>query len=58
LWSRSFDNEGRTCDQYDAYSAAAWMRRADLDGSLAAFLNPSLAMPDRAVAQGWILGVA
>jgi hypothetical protein len=58
LWSRSFDNEGRTCDQHDAYSAAAWMRRADLDGSLAAFLNPSLAMPDRAVAQGWIFEVA
>jgi hypothetical protein len=47
-------------DQHDAYSAAAWMRRADLDGSLAAFLNPSLATPERAVAQveGWILGVA
>jgi hypothetical protein len=59
LWSRSFDNEGRTGDQHDAYSAAAWMRRADLDGSLDAFLNPSLAMPERAVAQfeGWILGV-
>jgi hypothetical protein len=60
LWSRSFAREGRTGDQYDAYSAAAWMRRAALDGSLAAFLNPSLATPERAVAQveGWILGVA
>jgi hypothetical protein len=27
------------------------MRRADLDGSLAAFLNPSLATPEHAVAQ-------
>jgi len=36
------------------------MRRADLDGRLAAFLNPSLAPPERAVAQveGWIFGVA
>ena len=61
LWSRNFHNEGRTGDQHDAYSAAAWMRRADLDGSLAAFLNPSLATPERAVAQvegGWMLGVA
>jgi hypothetical protein len=54
LWSRNFAREGRNGDQHDAYSAAAWMRRADLDGSLAAFLNPSLAMPD----EGWILGVA
>ena len=52
--------EERNGDQHDTYSAAAWMRRADLDGSLAAFLNPSLAMPERPVAQveGWILGVA
>ena len=52
--------EERNGDRHDAYSAAAWMRRADLDGSLAAFLNPSLATPEHAVAQveGWILGVA
>jgi hypothetical protein len=60
LWSRTFAREERNGDQHDAYSAAAWMHRADLDGSLAAFLNPSLAPPERAVAQveGWILGVA
>jgi hypothetical protein len=60
LWSRSFAREERNGDQHDAYSAAAWMPRADLDGSLAMFLNPSLATPERAVAQveGWILGVA
>jgi len=60
LWSRNFACEERNGDQHDAYSAAAWMRRADLDGSLAAGLNPSLATPERAVAQveGWILGVA
>ena len=52
--------EERNGDQHDAYSATAWMRRAALDGSLAAFLNPSLATPERAGAQveGWILGVA
>jgi hypothetical protein len=43
LWSRNFGREERNGDQHDAYSATAWMRRADLDGSLAAFLNPSLA---------------
>jgi hypothetical protein len=60
LWSHNFAREERNGDQHDAYSAAAWMRRADLDGSLAAFLNPSLVKPERAVAEveGWILVVA
>ncbi len=60
LWSRDFAREGRTSDQHDAYSIATWLSRADRDGSLAAFLNPSLAAPERTTAQveGWILGVA
>lgn len=60
LWSRAFANVGRTGDQHDAFSTAAWLSRADRDGSLAAFLNPDLTPPERAVAQveGWILGVA
>ncbi len=60
LWSRSFAREGRTSDQHDAYSIAAWLYRADRDGSLSAFLNPSLAEPERTTAQveGWILGLA
>jgi hypothetical protein len=59
LWSRGFDNEGRTCDQHDAFSIAAWLSRADNDGSLAAFLNPDLSEPERTLAQleGWILGI-
>jgi len=59
LWSGSFTREGREPDQHDAYSAASWMRRADLDGSLAGFLNPYLAPAERVVAriEGWILGV-
>jgi hypothetical protein len=58
LWSRKFDREGRTDDQHDAFSIAAWLSRADRDGSLAAYLKPDLAPPERAVAQveGWILG--
>lgn len=60
LWSRGFAREGRTGDQHDAYSIAAWLSRADRDGSLAAFLKPYLTPPDRTVAQieGWILGAA
>ncbi len=59
LWSRCFANEGRTGDQHDAFSIAAWLSRADRNGSLAAFLKPDLTPPERAVAQveGWILGV-
>jgi hypothetical protein len=59
LWSRSFAREGRTGDQHDAYSIAAWLSLADRNGSLAAFLKPNLAPPERAVAQveGWILGL-
>jgi hypothetical protein len=49
----------RTADQLDAFAIAAWLSRADRDGSLTAFLNPDLNPHDRAVAQveGWILGV-
>ena len=51
---------GRTGDQHDAFSIAAWLSRADRDGSLAAFLNPDLSPPERTLArvEGWILGVA
>ncbi len=60
LWSRGFAREGRTSDQHDAYSVAAWLCRADRDGSLGAFMCPSLSPPERATArvEGWILGVA
>ena len=59
LWSRSFADEGRTGDQHDAFSIAAWLSRADGDGSLAGLLNPDLSPPERTQAQveGWILGV-
>ena len=60
LWSRGFANEGRSGDQHDAYSIAAWLLRADRDGSLAGFLNPDQSPPERTLAEveGWILGVA
>ncbi|MBI5315140.1 MAG: hypothetical protein HZB34_04145 [Nitrospirae bacterium] len=59
LWSRSFPSEGRTADQHDAYSVAAWMRNTDRDGGLAEFFHPKLTLDERARAQieGWILGV-
>ncbi len=59
LWSRGFANEGRTGDQHDAFSVAAWLSRADRDGTLSVSLKPGLSPAERAVAQveGWILGV-
>ena len=59
LWNRSFPDEDRTSDQHDAYSVAAWLSRANQDGSLAKFLTPNLTPTERTVAQveGSILGV-
>lgn len=59
LWSRDFDRDGRTSDQHDAYTAAAWLRQTDGAGRLAEFLQPPLTPPMRTVArvEGWILGV-
>lgn len=60
LWTRRFLNDGaRNSDQHAAYSVAAWLRRADMDGSLERFLNPPLDKKERATAEieGWILGV-
>lgn len=51
LFSREFHCEGRTTDQHDAYSVAAWMRRSDLNGSLAVFFKPYLTPVERAQSQ-------
>jgi hypothetical protein len=42
-----------------AYCIAAWLSRADRDGTLRAFLAPELTAPEREVAQveSWILGI-
>jgi len=60
LWSRGFPRQDRTPDQHDAFSIAAWMSRADHDGTLPGFLQPDLLPQHRTVAalEGWILGVA
>jgi hypothetical protein len=60
LWSHSFPRQGRTPDQHDAFSVAAWLRKADLDGTLARYLvRPSSTdSPQVIQIEGWILGVA
>ena len=59
LWSQNVPKEGRTPDQHDAYSIAAWLRLADGEGTLAEFFKPELNPPERAIArvEGWILGI-
>ena len=59
LWRHNFERQGRTPDQHDAYSVAAWMRGADFDGTLSGYFNPRLTEAERTVAQieGWIIGV-
>lgn len=59
LWSKGFAREDRTQDHHDAYSVAAWLRQADLEGKLSTYFNPHLKPAERTVAQveGWILGI-
>ena len=59
LWSHAFAKQGRTSDQHDAFSIAAWLSHADADRRLADFLRPNLDPGEHTVAQveGWILGV-
>lgn len=59
LWNKSYPRENRTSDQQDAYAAAAWLHHADLDGTMAGYLKPSLSpgQYQDARLEGWILGV-
>jgi len=59
LWMRRFPRDGRDGDEQSAFAAAAWLQRADRDGSLSGFFNPNLTAEEREVAkfEGWILGV-
>ena len=59
LWNRGFPCETRTPDQHDAWCIAAWLSRADRDGTLAGYLVSPLTRAERAAAkaEGWILGV-
>lgn len=58
LWKHAFPLEGRTPDQQDAYAVAAWLRQADLNGSLRGFTHPALTPRELTLArvEGWILG--
>lgn len=59
LWMRRFPREGRDGDEHAAYATAAWLQRADRDGSLDGFFRPNLTAEEIGIAEveGWILGV-
>jgi hypothetical protein len=59
LWRPDFAPEDRSPDQHDAFCIAAFLARADRDGSLSGLLKPDLSPEEAVVAQaeGWILGV-
>jgi hypothetical protein len=59
LWSRAFEKGKRNDHQHDAFSIAEWMRRSDVDGTLAKFFTPNLELAEKkaADAEGWILGL-
>ena len=59
LWTRRFPRDNRDGDEHAAYATAAWLQRADRDGSLDGFFRPNLTAEEREVGavEGWILGV-
>ncbi len=59
LYSAAFPREGRSIDQHDAYSIAAWLARADASGELQAALAPVFppSLAKVVEVEGWILGV-
>ena len=59
-WNQDFANDELTRDQQDAFSIAAFLSRADADGSLIGLLAPDLTDEERKLAEieGWILGAA
>ena len=46
-------------DEQSAFAVAAWLQRADVNGTMESYLNPPLKPEERGVAdvEGWILGV-
>lgn len=65
-WSRrhpsappALEREDAQADEQAAYAVAAWLQRADRNGSLESYFNPPLTGEEQEVAdvEGWILGV-
>ncbi len=59
LYKRRFPKQGRSADEHDAWSIAAWLQEVDRRGSLDRYFEPPLTGRERRQAEleGWILGV-
>jgi hypothetical protein len=59
FYDRGLPKDGRDGDEQAAFAVAAWLQRADRNGSLSGFFNPSLTAEEQEVAkfERWILGV-
>jgi hypothetical protein len=59
LWTRRYPRDDRDGDEHAAYAAAAWLQRADRNGSFGNYWNPPLTPEELGIAkiEGWILGV-
>ena len=59
MFRRRYAREGRTPDEHDAFSVAAWLGDMDRRGSLDYYFKPPLDLPEsrKALLEGWILGV-
>jgi hypothetical protein len=55
LWTRRFPRDDRDGDEQAAYAAAAWLQRADRNGSLGSYFSRPLSPEERGVAavEGW-----
>ena len=56
---RRFDREGRDGDEQAACAVAAWLQRADRNGTRGIYFSAPLSREERDIAkiEGWILGV-
>ncbi|VGO17759.1 hypothetical protein PDESU_06361 [Pontiella desulfatans] len=59
IFRNRYERDGRTGDEQDAYSCAAWMQQMDRNGFLTQYFHPPLTDEEKQVAalEGWILGV-
>lgn len=59
LYKRRYEKQGRTPDEHDAWSVAAWLKDVDRRGILDNYFHPPLTLPEQKMArlEGWILGV-
>ena len=59
LFRRRYPTANRTADEHDAFAVAAWLAEMDRRGSLNAYFEPPLSLPESRASrlEGWILGV-